>query len=137
MFGISKNIQKLLKKNMEKRKTVLMVHGEEIEEVNIKRGIFQGDFLSPLLFDISLIPMSIILYKTGFGYHISQQAGKINHLFYMDDLKLYAKSSMEIELLLNTVQNFSEDIQMKFGIDKCAALSIHCGKIQKLDRIEF
>ena len=26
---------------------------------------------------------------------------------------------------------------MKFGIDKCAALSIHCGKIQKLDGIEF
>ena len=43
------------------------------------------------------------------GYHISEQAGKINHLLYMDDLKLYAKSSTEIESLLNTVQIFSED----------------------------
>ena len=26
---------------------------------------------------------------------------------------------------------------MKFGLDKCTALSIHHGKIQKLDGIEF
>ena len=59
--------------------------------------------------------MSIILNKTGSGYHISEQAGKINHLLHMDDLKLYAKSSMEIESLLNTVQIFSEDIKMNFA----------------------
>ena len=44
---------------------------------------------------------------------------------------------MEIETLLNTVQIFSEDIQMKFGIDKCAGLFIHCGKIQRIDGIEL
>ena len=35
MFGNSKNIQKFLKKNMEKWKTILMAHGEEIGEINI------------------------------------------------------------------------------------------------------
>ena len=55
--------------------------------------------------------MSTILNKTGVGYHISEQAGKINHLLYMDDLKLSAKSSTEIESLLNTVQIVNEDIR--------------------------
>ena len=47
---------------MEKWKTVLMAYGEEIGEISIKRGVFQG--LSLSLFNISLIPMSIILNKT-------------------------------------------------------------------------
>ena len=55
----------------------------------------------------------------------------------MDDLILNAKSSTEIESLLNTVQSFSKGIQMKLGIDKCAALFINHGKNPKLDGIEF
>lgn len=53
----------------------------------------------PLLFNISSIPMSIIV----LGFHISEQVGKINHLLYIHDLKLvYAKCSTEIQSLLNT-----------------------------------
>ena len=68
---------------MDKWKTFLMTYGEEIGKVRIKRRIFQGDPMSPLLFNISLIPISIILNKTGLDYHISEQAGKINHLLYL------------------------------------------------------
>ena len=44
----------------------------------------------------------------------------INHLFYMDDLKLFARNDNELTVLLATVKNFSDDIGMKFGLDKCA-----------------
>ena len=73
---------------MEKWKNVLLAYGEVREEVNVQRGKFHGDSWSPLLFNISLIPMLVILNKTGVGYHLSEQAGKINHLLYMDDLQL-------------------------------------------------
>ena len=43
----------------------------------------------------------------------------------MDDLKLYGKSSNELESLLNTVRIFSTDISMEFGLEKCATLAIH------------
>ena len=46
----------------------------------------------------------------------------------MDDLKLYGKSSNELESLLNTVRIFSTDISMEFGLEKCATLTIHKGK---------
>ena len=46
----------------------------------------------------------------------------------MDDLKLYGKSSNELESLLNKVWIFSTDISIEFGLEKCATLTIHKGK---------
>ena len=46
----------------------------------------------------------------------------------MDDLKLYGKSSNELESLLNTVRIFSTDISVEFSLEKCATLTIHKGK---------
>ena len=45
---------------------------------------------------------------------------RVNHLLYMDDLKLYARSNKEIESLVNTERIFSDDNHMQFGLDKCA-----------------
>ena len=38
----------------------------ELGEVEIKRGIFQGDSLFPLVFVLALIPLSLILRKPKF-----------------------------------------------------------------------
>ena len=82
----------------------------------IKRGIFQGDSLSPLLFTMSLNPLSQELQKTGYGYQLDEQT-KINHLLYVDDLKLYGTSDNKLTGLINTVKNISDDILMEFGLD--------------------
>ena len=98
-------------------KTVLTVNGQVLAHVHIRRGIFQEDSLSPLLYVIAMIPMATILRQKGLGYQTSKSAAKISHLLYMDDLKLYGKSSNESESLLNTVRIFSTDISMEFGQD--------------------
>ncbi|WP_411028263.1 hypothetical protein, partial [Salmonella sp. s60131] len=72
---------------MKKWKTELFVRDESYGLVSIKRGIFQGDSLSPLLFTIALIPLSIILQKTNLGYQTAKNSGKICHLLYMDVLE--------------------------------------------------
>ena len=46
----------------------------------------------------------------------------------MDDLKLFAKNEKEIDSLVQTVQVFCEDIEMKFGLEKCAATTMTRGK---------
>ena len=61
MFGVASNIRTLLFKNMEDWKTELYSGANVIGEVNINRGIFQGDALSPLLFVIALIPLTHII----------------------------------------------------------------------------
>ena len=115
--------------------TLLTVNGQILGQVNIRRGIFQGDLLSPLIFEVTLIPLTIILRKTGFGYQTSKNAAKVSHLLYMDDLKLYGKSAPELELLLKTVRIFSNDISMEFGLDKCATLTIQRGSVVHIEGI--
>ena len=41
---------------------------------------------------------------------------KLNHLLFMDDLKLYAKSEEQKNTLVRTMYVFSNDIVMEFGI---------------------
>ena len=101
----------------------------ESGNINIKRGIFQGDSLSPLLFCMSLIPLSNELNNTGTGYKLFHK--ELNHLIYMDDLKLFAKNDKDLEGLLTTVKQFSNDIGMEFGLDKCAKATFVKGKLIK------
>jgi len=62
--------------------TLLTVNGTSLGKVAIKCGIFQGDSLSPLLFIISLAPLSMILEQSSKGYKISNSTTRINHLVY-------------------------------------------------------
>ena len=66
----------------------LTAGGKSLVEAKIQRGIFQGDAFSPLLFIIAMMPLNHILRKCTTGYKLSRLQEKINHLMYMDDLKL-------------------------------------------------
>ena len=94
----------------------------ELGEVEIKRGIFKGDSLFPLVFVLALIPLSLILRKAKAAYEFSESKEKINHLLLMDDLKLYSRSEKGLDSV-QTVRVFSEDIRMEFGIEKRAYVS--------------
>ena len=50
MFGIAANVKQFLLSSMKKWKTELTSCGQQFEDVNINRAIFQGESLSPLLF---------------------------------------------------------------------------------------
>ena len=115
-----------------------MSGNEEVARLNIQGGIFQGDTLSPLLFVIGLIPLSHILRKVNAGYQLGKgQYKKINHLLFMDDLKLYGNSGKETEKLTNTVRIFLKDIAMEFGISKCAHVTMKAGKLVSVGGMEL
>ncbi|KAI5716332.1 hypothetical protein M8J76_004689 [Diaphorina citri] len=52
---------------------------------------------------------------------------RVTHLFYMDDLKIYANGPEQLRHLLELVSNFSESICMSFGLEKCNVLHIKKG----------
>ena len=62
--------------------------------MKIRRGIFQGDSLSPLLFVLVMIPLTLVLKQIKASYELKKGGKKINHLLFMDDLKLFAKNSL-------------------------------------------
>ena len=73
--------------------------GERLAEVKIQRRIFQRKSLSPLLFVIAMTPLNHKLRKCTGGYTLHKSQEKINHLMYMDDIKLFAKNEKELETL--------------------------------------
>ena len=76
-FGVAENIKSLLVNIMEKWKVMLCSGNSELGEVEIKRGIFQGDSLSLLVFVLALIPSSLILGKAKGAYEFSESKKKI------------------------------------------------------------
>ena len=63
LFEVAENNKSLLVNSMEKWKVMLCSGNCELDEVEIKRGIFQGDSLFPLVFVLELISLSLILRK--------------------------------------------------------------------------
>ena len=62
-------------------------------------------------------------------------AVQISHLLFMDDLKLYANTDSNLKILLEVVREYSEDVWMGFGLDKCNKLTIKKGKAMLSDDI--
>ena len=105
------------------------------DQIKIKRGIFQGDSFSPLLFCLALVPLTSELATAGYGYKISNTSAPISNLFCMDELKLYSKNDQEQVGELKIVKQFSNDIGMEFGLEKCAKASFKKGKLASTGNI--
>ena len=82
-----------------------------------EEAYFEGDSLSPLLFVICMMPLTQILRKVKSGYTF-KNGEKLNHLLFMDDLKIFTKSERDVNRLVSTEQILSNDIGMEFGIKK-------------------
>ena len=68
------------------------------------------------MFVLTLIPLSLILRKAKAAHEFSESKERINHLLFMNDLKMYSRSEKGLDSLVHTVCVFSEDIGMEFRI---------------------
>ena len=89
------------------------------------------------MFILAYIPLSLILRKVKAAYEFSESKQKINHLLFMNDLKLYSRSEKGFDSLVQTIRVFSEDIGMEFDIEKCAMLVMEKREIVKSVGIEL
>ena len=117
MYKISHEIINFIEKNMKNWRVELTAWGKNLAKKKIQR-----DALSPLLFIITMMPLNHILRKCTTEYKLRRSQEKINHLMYMDDIKLLANNKKELETLILTVRIYSQDIGMEFGFEKCALL---------------
>ena len=137
MYKISHEVINFIEKTMNTWRVELVAGGRSLAETKVQRSIFQRDALSPIQFIIAMMSLNHILKKCIAGYKLSRSQEKINHLMYMDDIKLFAKNEKELETLIHTVRIYSQDIGIEFGIEKCATLVMKSGKRHITDRIEL
>lgn len=147
MYKIHPNIVNLLETLMKNWRTVIHITNEKQQTSStsnrtdrgvvdpviwISRGIYQGDSLSPLWFCLALNPLSKLIGRTGIGYALnsSEASQIISHQLYMDDLKLYASSHEKLNDIIQRVEQFSSDVGMKFGLDKCRVINLNRGKFE-------
>lgn len=96
--------------------------------LKVKNGVLQGDTLSPLLFGLAVAPISHMLSKKHPMVRTSVCSNgsplTLNHLFYMDDLKLYARNQVTLDKMLDSVKKMSNSIGFQLNMRKCAKASI-------------
>ena len=93
--------------------------------------------MSSLLKMLCYEKFSKLLNDMKYGHHLGKNRPKVNHLLYMDDLKLYAKDKNELDTLIQTVRVFSKDIGMEFGIEKFAMIQMKRGQFVMNEGIEL
>ena len=139
MYRFNEKLIKFMEASMNNWKTTMKLFYNDgcitTDQMKIKRGIFQGDSFSPLLFCLALVPLTSELAASGYGYKISNASAPISNLFYMDDLKLYSKNEKEQIGELKVLKQFSDDIGMEFRLEKCAKASFKKGKLTSTGNI--
>ena len=94
MYSFIEKVIRFMETSMNKWNTTMKLFYSDgciiTDPIKIKRGIFQGDSFSPLLFCLALVPLTSELTATGYGYKIT--SAPVSNFFFMDDLKLYGKN---------------------------------------------
>ena len=70
MVGMSEQIKYFLSENMKSWRVNLTCNNQSVGGVDTKQGIFQSDSLSPLLFVLCIISMTVILRKSEIEYDL-------------------------------------------------------------------
>ena len=79
-----------------------------------------------------MMPHIRILRKFTSGYKLYKLQENLNHIMYIDDMKLFAQNE-KFETLQQSERIYCEDIGMEFGIEKCAMLIIRNRKQQVIE----
>ena len=118
VFGVAVHIRLFVNVSMNQWNTELSAGNQRVGSMKIKCEVFQDDSLFPLLFVLVMIPLILVLRQTKAAYEVKKGGKKINHLLFMDDLKLLLKNEDQMYIMVKTVRIFSEDIKMELWLER-------------------
>lgn len=108
--------------------TRLMGDGWVSDEVHPKRGVKQGDPLSPVLFNMVI---NRLLRKLPDEVGVSLGGTNINAIAFADDIMLMASTPGGLQLLLDRTHEFLTACGMKANRSKCFSISIEASGKKK------
>ena len=107
----------------------------DTEFLQVRRGVLQGDTLSPLLF---LLIMQIALQALSstcpnYGYRTSPDNQEHFLKCFADDLTVITKNPKQLQLAISKLEEIVEWLGMEFKPSKCRSFGLSKGKYRKID----
>lgn len=109
-----------VKRMLDLQNTRIHLRNEMIGQVKIENGIMQGDSLSPLLFVIVMEPVSRMLNRKCSMIEVDEVMNR-NHLIFVDDIKLFAISTEQLENICQVTKDCLEKMAMNVNQQKSAS----------------
>ena len=101
------------------------------ENFKFRKGIFQGDPLSPIIFILCFNPIIEVLNSNlKFGYDLNGK--KLITAPFADDFCLISRNKRSHQNMINKISNLTKSMGLKLKPSKCRSLSIVCGKAQAI-----
>lgn len=109
-----------------------LINGEASDVLVPKRGLRQGDPLSPYLFLICAEGLGDLLKRAHdenliHGVSIARNAPVISHLFFADDSIVFARANdREAAVIMNILKEYESLLDQKVNLDKCEVSYSKC-----------
>lgn len=107
------------------------IRGSKLQERYLSRSYYFSNTLYH-----SIDSLSMTFQEIKYGYNLEKKH-KINHLLFIDDLRLYRKNERELNSFIITVNTFSEYTDVTFCMDKCKVLVIQQGRKKHSDGLKM
>ena len=112
--------------------------GFQTNVFSFKRGVFQGDPMSPIIFILTFNPIiQFIQNQNSIGYKLTHKLNSINGevseekiitLPYADDFCIITTDLRKHQKIIHTVDNYTQSMGMKLKPSKCRSFSVQSGK---------
>ena len=122
-WGLPNSLTNYIKNLYKKASTNIMG-----KEMNITRGVLQGDPLSPYLFNICL-DWALASLPAGIGACLADVA--LPYIAYADDVALTARTPLGLQALIDALVDGAGRVGLELGHNKCATLNIKGDKKKK------